>query len=70
MPKNVMDHADHAAPVEPFVKRARKLLVGACGLAAQVVTTGVLAEREEIVVNALLAIATAYGIWRVPNAPR
>lgn len=69
MAKNRPGVADHGAPPTPFAKRARKLIVGACGLAAQVVSTGILEENAEIVVNSLLAIATAYGIWRVPNAP-
>lgn len=65
---NVPGAADHAAPPAPFAARARKFLVSALGVAAMVVSTGVLEENAEIVVNALLAIATAAGVYVAPNA--
>jgi hypothetical protein len=65
---NVPGAADHAAPPAPFVQRARKFLVSACGVAAMVVSTGVLEENAEIWVNALLAVATAAGVYSVKNA--
>jgi hypothetical protein len=51
------------------MKKIRKALVAVLGGAAMVVSTGVLEENAEIIVNALLAIATATGVWAAPNAP-
>lgn len=63
--------ADHAAPVPKgtLVKKIRKTIVAACGVAAMVVSTGVLEENAEIWVNAALAIATALGVYATPNKP-
>lgn len=51
------------------MRRVRKALVAACGAAAMVVSTGVLEENVEVVVNALLAIATVAGVYSAKNAP-
>lgn len=51
----------------PFAERARKFLVAAVGVIAMVVSTGVLEEDVEIWVNALLGLATAFGVYQVPN---
>ena len=63
--------ADHAAPVPKgtLMKRVRKALVAACGVAAMVVSTGVLEENAEVWLNAALALATAAGVYVVPNKP-
>lgn len=63
---------DHAAPRPPFAKRARKFLVGTAGLAAQVLTSGVLdgadQTAERLWLQAALAVATAAGIYQARNA--
>ncbi len=71
MPKNIPGRADHAAPTDRshIVRRVRKALVASCGAAAMVVSTGVLEENVEVVVNALLAIATVAGVYGTKNAP-
>ena len=58
---------DHAAPRPSFAARARKFLVAAAGVAAMVVTTGVLEENVEIWVNAALAVLTAAGVYSAKN---
>jgi len=56
------------SPAKPsFVARAKKFLVAAVGAAAMVVSTGVLEENVEIWVNIALGIATALGVYQVPN---
>ena len=62
---------DHAAPQPKgsLMERIRKFLVAALGVIAMVVTTGVLEEDVEIWLNAVLAIATAAGVYVVPNRP-
>jgi hypothetical protein len=52
-----------------FVERARKFLVGAVGLAAQVLASGVLDGDAQLWVQAAIAVAFAAGIYQVPNAP-
>lgn len=69
MPKNVVGRPDHAAPKEPLVKRYAKAITAACGLAATLVAAGVLDDRTEAIVTGLLGIATAYGVYAVPNKP-
>ncbi len=67
----------HAGPANrslaPWVQRARKFLVGAAGLGAQVVASGVLDDPADtsvrLWVQAGLAVLTAAGIYQVPNAP-
>ena len=61
--------ADHGAPKEPLVKRIRKALVGAAGLAATLVAAGVLDDNTEAIVTGVLAALTAAGIYAVPNEP-
>lgn len=50
-----------------FAERARKFIVAAIGVLAMVVTTGVLEEDIEIWISAVIAIATAAGVYQVPN---
>jgi hypothetical protein len=64
---NIPGQADHAGPAPSFVQRARKFVVAAAGVAAMVVTTGVLEENIEIWVNAALALATAAGVYSAKN---
>ena len=49
--------------------RIRKFLVAAVGVLAMVVTTGSLEENVETWINAVLALATAAGVYVVPNRP-
>jgi hypothetical protein len=65
----IPDVADHAHPKESFVSKYKKAIAAACGVAAMVVATGVLGEQEEVWVNAALGIATALGVYAVPNRP-
>lgn len=69
---NLTPGPDHAAPPAPWVARARKFLVAAAGLIAQVVASGVLDEPEydavRVWVQAGLAVLTAAGVYQVPNA--
>jgi hypothetical protein len=70
----IPQHAGAAnTSLAPWVARARKFLVGAAGLGAQVVASGVLDDAEDagvrLWVQAGLAVLTAAGIYRVPNAP-
>lgn len=51
-----------------FVQRALKAVVGAVGLAAVLLSSGQLDGRTEAVVSGLVAVATAFGIYQVPNA--
>lgn len=51
-----------------FVQQTRKLLVGVVGLAAVLLSSGQLDGRTEAVVSGLVAVATAFGIYQVPNA--
>ena len=60
--------ADHAAPKPPLVKRIRKALTAAVGMAATLTAAGVLDDRAEAVVTAILGVLTAYGVYAVPNA--
>lgn len=69
---NVPGQPDHAAPPPSWVASARKFLVAVVGLIAQVVASGVLDEPEydttRVWVQAILAVATAAGVYQVPNA--
>lgn len=58
---------DHDAPPTPFVLRAKKAVVAACGAAAMLVSTGLLEEHQELWVNALLGLATAAGVYTARN---
>lgn len=49
--------------------RYAKAITAACGVAAMVLSTGVLEENLEVWINAALAIATAAGVYSVPNKP-
>lgn len=61
---------DHAATDDaPLLKRIRKAIAAALGLAATLVAAGVLDDRAEAIVTGILAVATAYGVYQVPNAP-
>lgn len=59
---------DHAGPRPPFVKRAKKAVVAACGLAATLVAAGILDHLLEAVVTGLLGVATTYGVYKAENA--
>jgi hypothetical protein len=63
----------HGAPPAPWAARARKFLVGASGLLAQVVAAGIFDgandQTTRLWVSAALAVLTAAGIYQVPNAP-
>lgn len=69
---HVPGQPDHGTPPPPFVARARKFLVGAVGLGAQVLASGVLDGAEDagirLWVQAVLGVATAAGIYQIPNA--
>jgi hypothetical protein len=59
----------NATPSKPsFVQRARKFLIGAVGLGAVLLSSGQLDGRTEAIVSGLVAVATALGIYQVPNA--
>lgn len=62
---------DHAAPIPKgaLVAHIRKALVAALGLAATLVSSGALDGKTEAIVSGLLALATAVGVYQVPNAP-
>lgn len=66
------DHAAPARPLPPWTARARKFLVACVGLAAQVIASGALDEPEydslRTWITLGLAVLTAAGIYRVPNA--
>ena len=66
---NVIGRADHAAPTPPgeLMKKIRKAIVAACGLAATLIAAGVLDDTAEAVVTGLLAVATATGVYVTPN---
>lgn len=70
MPKNVIGRADHAAPDtngDRLMARIRKALVAILGLAATLVAAGVLDDNTEAIVTGILAVATAAGVYAVPN---
>lgn len=48
---------------------ARKLIVHVVALLAMVAATGLLKGNERIVVDSILGIASAYGLYTVPNDP-
>ncbi len=69
MPRHTLGVADHAAPATPWAKRARKFLVGTVGLAANVAACGALDGHDAgLWLSIVLAVATAAGIYVVPNA--
>lgn len=49
--------------------RIRKALVAILGLAATLVAAGVLDDNTEAIVTGILAVATAAGVYVVPNKP-
>lgn len=51
------------------IARARKAVVGLVGLAAQVVAAGAVPERYQGWGAAVIALATALGVYAVPNQP-
>jgi hypothetical protein len=61
--------ADHAASKESLMKRYRKAIVAVLGLAATLVSAGVLDHTAEAIVDGILAAATALGVYAVPNEP-
>lgn len=69
MSKNVPGQPDHAAPKGPLMKRVRKAITAAVGMAATLLAAGVFDGKTEAIVSGLLGVATAYGVYRVPNAP-
>ena len=58
---------DHAAAKGSLVKKIRKALVAALGMAATLVAAGVLDDQTEAIVTGILAVATAAGVYVVPN---
>jgi len=52
-----------------MIKQIRKAIVAALGLAATLVAAGVLDDQAEAIVTGLLAVATAAGVYAVPNQP-
>lgn len=52
------------------VAEVRKALVAALALASQLLAAGVLPSRTAVIVSAVLAVAGAYGVYRVPNKGR
>lgn len=63
--------ADHAAPSTPGALMAgiRKLVVAVLGHASTLLAVGALDGTAEVVVAGVLAVATAAGVWAVPNKP-
>lgn len=53
--------------MKAFVKRAKKAVVGAVGVAAQLVAAGVLDDQAEAVATAIIAAATVLGIYQARN---
>ena len=72
LPSELTPGPDHAPKPPSWPARARKFLVGAAGLAAQVAASGALDDAEytgvRLWVQAGLAVLTAAGIYGVPNA--
>lgn len=65
---NIPGQADHAGPRAPFIKRAKKAVTAALGLAATLVAAGVLDDTAEAVVTGILAVATTLGVYQARNA--
>ena len=59
---------DHAAPAPPWIARARKFLVSVVGLVAMLVASGALHGTAQNVAQAVIAVATALGVYAAPNA--
>ena len=51
-------------------QEVRKTITATCGLLAEVLATGVLHGTAEHVVQGVLAVATVFGVYTVPNAQR
>jgi hypothetical protein len=51
------------------MKRYRKALTAACGIGATLLSAGLLDGVAEAVVSGLLGVATAAGVYQLPNAP-
>lgn len=51
-----------------YLAIARKAVVAAVGVTALLVSEGVLSGQPLAVAQAVIAVATAFGVWRVPNA--
>jgi hypothetical protein len=64
--------AQHGVAPAPWAARARKFIVAAVGLIAQVLASGVLDSPDQNTlrtwVQAILAVAFAFGVYQVPNA--
>jgi hypothetical protein len=61
--------ADHAAPEVPIMQRYNKAITAVLGMAATLVAAGVLDDVTEAIVTGILGVATALGVWAVPNKP-
>ena len=59
---------DHAAPAPPWAARARKFLVSVVGLIAMLAASGALHGTAQNIAQAAIVLATAAGIYVVPNA--
>lgn len=55
--------------MKAFAKRAKKTVVGALGLGALLVSSGVLDDQAEAIVSGVIAVATALGIYQAKNVP-
>lgn len=51
------------------MKRVRKAVTAACGLAATLVAAGVLDDTAEAIVTGVIAVFTAVGVYQVKNVP-
>ncbi len=62
---------NYAAPATTggIMARIRKTIVAVLGLAATLVSAGVLDDQAETIVSGLLALATAAGVYGVKNEP-
>lgn len=60
---------DHAAPAAPWIATARKFLVSVLGLVAMLVASGALHGTAQSVAQAIIAIATAAGVYVAKNEP-
>lgn len=52
----------------PSLAQIRKAVVAVVGVAALLASTGTLHGTAETIVNAVLAVATALGVYATPNA--
>ena len=59
---------DPTRPQSPWTAQARKFLVSVIGFAAAILTAGLVHGQAALWLQTVIAIATAAGIYTVPNA--